>query len=449
MRLRQAKAWLFRLVVLSMAVAGGARAAGTPDIRAVTGVPAGTKVWLQENHDLPLIAMHAVLPAGSARDPAAKAGLAAMAAQMLQNGVVLPPAVQAKLLSAQAVQVTTTVSRDRLEIALKVTPQDAATIFRLLGDALHHPRFTDSAVEDARFAMEQDLAQRRETPGNVARDSLYSLYYGPHPYGHPVGGSTDGLKAIRSADLAAFTAGYWVRGRIFVAFAGDLDSKTAKNLTTLAFGDLPQKPVPNIPPPVFSGAPGLHVMAVPANQPAAVFALPGLRRRAPDMLTAKLTSYILGGHETSRLMKSLRDAHNLTYQVTTQLEARDAAGLSTGMLQASPRDMREALSLVRRNLREFALEGPDSQEFADAKTYLRDSFVLHFASNAGSAAEMAELMADGWQIGDIASYTRRVDQISSRDVRAMAKRLYSSENLTIVVAGPLAKPRHSSNPYRK
>src|SRR6185436_7672092 len=49
-------------------------------------VPKGEMVWYAEDHSLPMIAMVASFPAGSAYDPRGKDGLAAFSASLLDEG---------------------------------------------------------------------------------------------------------------------------------------------------------------------------------------------------------------------------------------------------------------------------------------------------------------------------------------------------------------------------
>src|ERR1700761_1902081 len=45
-----------------------------------------TEVWFAEDHTVPIVALVAAMPAGSAYDPAGKPGLAAFAASLIDEG---------------------------------------------------------------------------------------------------------------------------------------------------------------------------------------------------------------------------------------------------------------------------------------------------------------------------------------------------------------------------
>jgi zinc protease len=410
----------------------------------------GAQVWLVEDHTVPVIAMTASLPAGSAYDPAAKAGLAAMAAYLLEEGAGRFSGDDFHAaLDDRAIQLTVEPGRDSLQVSLKVLSADARDAFRMLGLALSRPHFDYEAITRQRLAMMQDIDRDRADSAAFAWDGFHSFYYGAHAYGHPVGGAKTGVVAITREDLRAFAAGHWVRGGLKVAISGDVTPAEAKALLRSAFAALPARAPAPPAAPAFVGAPGLHVLALNTPQPDAVFALPGLMRRDPDFLAGLIANLILGGGENSRLNRNLRENRGLTYDVSTDLVTYAKSGVMIGEVQTRREDMRSALTIMRETLRKFAIEGPTPQEFTDAKLYLRGSFPLAFTSNEDTARQLVGFMADGLPMDYLPRHARLIDAIGIDDVRRVARRLYSSERITIVVAGSLPAEKRSSNPYRE
>lgn len=435
-----------RLLALLVVVFLGCLPAQAVEVRALSAVK-GAQVWLAEDHTVPVIAMSASLTAGSASDPAVKAGLAAMAAALLEEGAGRFDSARSSL-DDHDIQLTADTDRDRLTVSLKVLPGDAKTAFRLLGLALSQPRFDYEAVTRLRLSMMQAIDLDREDPAATAWDMFHSFYFGPHPYGHALGGAKGSLAAISRDDLLAFVKTHWGRAGLKVAIAGDVSPAQATELVRSAFAALPMGNVAPPPPPPMVGAPGLHVMEMEVAQSDAVFALPGLRRSDKDFLAALVANAILGGTENSRLSRELREKRGLTYDVSTDLVTYAKAGIWAGEVQTEPRDMRNTLAIVRETLRKFALEGPTRQEVADAKSYLSGSFALGFTSNEDIARTLVGFMENGLPIDYMNRHAGLVSAVSYDDVRRVAHRLFASERLTIVVAGKLPKEKRSSNPFR-
>jgi zinc protease len=421
--------------------------ASAASVKALNAVK-GTQVWFAEDHTVPMIALTASLPAGSTYDPSVKAGLAAFAAYLLDEGAGnLDSAAFQTALANRAIQLRVAPGRDFMTVSLTVLSSDAKEAFRLLGLALSRPRFDAEAVSRVRAQMLQSIEEEKGDPGSVAEKSFYSFYFGADAYGHPVNGDSHGLMAIAPNDLRTFARLHWVRGGLRIAIVGDASAAMATALLRSAFGSLPEQAPPPPPAPVRAGAPGLHVVEMDVPQPTAIFALPGLLRRDPDFLTSYVANYVLGGGGfASRLTKEVREKRGLTYDVSTDLVPYRGAGLLLGEVAARKDAMRQAVAVVRETMRKFAADGPTQQELADAKTYLNGSFPLAFASDAGLAAQLNYFQQEGLGIDYLDKRAGLIDAITLGEVRRAARRLCDPAKMTIVVAGSLPEEKGNSSP---
>jgi zinc protease len=421
---------LFLVATLAPASASGVKALGAVK---------GAQVWFAEDHTVPMIALTASLPAGSAYDPSTMAGLAAFAAYLLDEGAGnLDSAAFQAALANRAIQLRVEPGRDSITVSLAVLSPDAREAFRLLGLALSHPRFDADAVSRVRAQILQSIEQENGDPQSVAEKSFYSFYFGAYAYGHPVEGDTSGLMATQPADLRSFARLHWVRGGLRIAIVGDADAATATALLQLAFGSLPAEAPPPPPVPARVGAPGLHVVAMDVPQPTALFALPGLLRSDPDFLTGYVTNYILGGGGfASRLTKEVREKRGLTYDVSTDLVPYRRAGLLLGEVASRKDAVRQTIAVVRDTMRKFAADGPTPQELDDAKTYLNGSFPLAFASDTGLAAQLNTFQQMGLGLDYLDKRAGLIDAITIDDVHRVARRLCDPSKMTIVIAGTL------------
>jgi zinc protease len=425
------------LFVVLFAALAPARASGVKALNAVDGA----QVWFAEDHTVPMVALVASLPAGSAYDPSAKAGLAAFAASLLDEGAGnLDSVAFQTALASRAIRLSVVPGRDSMTVSLSVLSANAKEAFRLLGLALAHPRFDAEAVNRVRAQMLQEIEQDKGEPEAVAENSFYSFYFGANPYGHPINGDARRLAAITPGDLKSFAASHWVRGGLKISVVGDVDATAAASLLKLAFGALPAAAPPPPPAPVHAGAPGLHVVAMDMPQPTAFFALPGLLRSDPDFLTGYVANTILGGAEfASRLTQEVREKRGLTYDVSTDLVPYRGAGLLLGEVAAQKDDVRQALAVVRDTMRKFAADGPTVQELDDAKAYLNESFPLTFASDTGLADQLNTFQQMGLGLDYLDKRADLIDAITIDDVRRVARRLCDPARMTVVVAGTLPK----------
>lgn len=404
----------------------------------------GTDLWFAEDHTLPMVALVAAFPAGSAYDPKGKDGLAEFAGSLLDEGAgKLNSKAFHDALADKAIQLSVDTDRDWTVVKLLTLSANAKDAFRLLGTALAHPRFDADAIARVRAQLLQNLKQQDEDPSQVAGRDFHQVFFGPHPYGHAPEGDGPGLTAISRGDLQGFASGHWVRGGLKIAVAGDVDAAALTALIKSSFGPLSGATPPALPKPSRLGAPGVHVFAMPVPQPNAIFALPGLLRSDPDYLAAYVANYILGGGGfSSRLTAEVREKRGLTYDISTDVPALRKAGLIEGAVATRADAMAQTISAVRETMAKFAAEGPTAQELADAKTYLTGSYPLAFSSNAGIAGQLNAFQRAGMPVDYVARRNSLINAVTLDDVKRVARKWFDPRRLTVVVAGTMTDKKH-------
>jgi zinc protease len=229
---------------------------------------------------------------------------------------------------------------------------------------------------------------------------------------------------------------HWTRGDLRIAVSGDVDPQTLSTLLASAFGRLSTKAPPAPPWPTHVGQPGMQIIAMPVPQPTAVFGMPGLMRHDRDFIPAYVANYILGGGGfSSRLTDEVREKRGLTYDISTALNAYRRAGLIVGDFATKQGSVRNAVSVTRDTLANFAANGPTDKELADAKTFLTGSFGLGFDSNVGIAAELGAFEQGGLSVDYVQKRNGLINAVTIDDVKRVAKRLFDPRNMTVVIGG--------------
>jgi len=92
----------------------------------------GEQVWFEEDHTVPMVAVTVALPAGSVYDPANKAGLAAFAAYMFNEGAGEYSSVAYQAAVANlGMQLSMSPDRDYLVLSFTTLSSHAKEAFRL------------------------------------------------------------------------------------------------------------------------------------------------------------------------------------------------------------------------------------------------------------------------------------------------------------------------------
>jgi zinc protease len=395
------------------------------------------EVWFSEDHTVPIIAFNISLPAGSGYDPASKAGLAAFAAALIDEGAGnMDARAFHGALADHAIQFRAAADRDNLVISVVTLRENAPLAMHLVQMALIHPRFDAEAVTRVRAQMIQAIQQGDSQPPTLARRVFSKDFFNGHAYGHSADGDVKSISGISTEDLRNFARTHWVKAGLQIAVAGDISQPAAQKLLAQTFqpllGALPA-PVPDI---GKLGDPGIHVLEMPVPQPTIMFGLPGIMRADPDYIPGYVANYILGGGGfSSRLTAEVRVKRGLTYGISTSLTAYRKASIMVGSVATRADAVRQTIQVVKDTLADFAATGPTQSELDDAKTFLTGSFPLAFASNAGIAAQLGTFQRQGLDSGYVARRNALIQAVSLDDVKRVSKRLFDPARLTVVVAG--------------
>src|SRR6202012_634414 len=296
--------------------------------------------------------------------------------------------------------------------------------------------FDSEPVTRVRTQVIQSLQQDQVEPQRVAARAFARTFFGDHAYAHPVSGEIDTISSITAADLRNFARTHWTKYGLKVAVAGDITGPALAKLLGQTFLPVSGAQPPSLPNVGRLGAPGVHVVPLPVPQPSVMFGLPGIMRQDPDFIPGYVANYILGGGGfSSRLMDEVRVKRGLTYGIQTQLSSYNRASIMVGSVATRADAVNQTIGVVKDTLATFAANGATQQELDDAKTYLTGSFPIAFASNAGTAAQLATFQRQGLDIGYVARGNGLVQAVTLDDVRKAAKRLFDPARLTVVVAG--------------
>jgi zinc protease len=422
------------LLVGALLLAFPARAAAIQEVVGGSGV----KAWLVEDHTLPIVTLRFAFPGGAALDPPGKAGTAALAASLLDEGAgAYDTIIYHQLLSDLSGELRFSVGHDWLSGSLRMLKRNLKETTELLRLALNEPRFPPDAIERIRADTLASLSRQARNPRSLSGRLWMRDAFEDHPYGANSEGSERSVAAITRADLTGFVAAAFRRNGLLLAAVGDISPDELRGVIDHVFGSLPAGdaavPVAETKP-SDDGALVITRAAVP--QSVVTFGQAGPKRDDPDWYAAYILNDILGGGGfRGRLMKEIRDKRGLAYGVSTSLLPFRHAGLILGSVASANDRVAESVALVRQEWQRMRDEGPTQAELDDAKRYLTGSFPLTLDSTQHIAAVLVQLQQDKLGIDYLDRRAELIGSVDLNQARALAKKLYDPAKLSFAVVG--------------
>ena len=167
----------------------------------------GLRVWSVEHRSLPVLAAMLILPTGSADDPEALPGLAAMTADLLDEGAGGRDGLALhEALARIGAHFDTECASDTTLLGVLSLAANAEAALGLMADIAFRPRFAAEDFDRLRTQRRRRLRQMRDVPSALADRVFVEELFRGHPYGHLPIGTEEALEAVGLDDVRAFHA---------------------------------------------------------------------------------------------------------------------------------------------------------------------------------------------------------------------------------------------------
>ena len=422
----------------------------------------GLRVWTVEQRGLPVLTILFVAPIGSAADPAERPGLAAMTADMLDEGSGDRSALDIEdAFARMGSDLSTEIGPDATVLAFTTLSRFAGRALDLLGDVIVRPRLGGADFERVRDLRINRILQQRDVPSFVAERTFARLVYPDHPYGHLPSGTERALRSMALDEVAAFHECQLSTTRATLILVGDASHREliplvedalgewrgpAVETTNQAGSDASSEPsvgrvpiaAPGDPP-----RPARRVVVVDwpgATQADLRIGHLGASRDTPDYHTLLILNAILGGQFVSRLNMTLREARGYTYGVRSSFDFRRGRGPFVVQLAveagATADAVRETLAEVAaiRGTRPATARELDVARLSLTRGYPRGFETAEQIARAVLQLALYDLAADHFE-----RFVPTVLQKTANDVTAAAEAHLSPDRAVVAIVGDHAR----------
>ena len=403
-------------------------------------------VLLVEKHELPVVNLHVVFPAGRANDGKEMPGLADMTAAMWDEGT---PTRTADEIAAQLGDIGASlgVSADWDSTGLRLfsLKRHLPKALNIMVDVLRHPTFPPQELHRQQVAALGRLAQLRNEPTVLASLAVSQFLYGAdHPYGHPQWGNQAVIKAMKPDDMKEFYESWMRPENATVIAVGDITLAELTASLEPALGDW-KSTAPAAAAPSFSLPERKPTTLILIDKPHAAqsvisVALIGSCRTTPDYFPQSVMNTVFGGQFSSRLNMNLREKKGYTYGARSGWDWRvRAEGLFAATSSVQTNVTAPALAEFLKELNDMAGARPvEAKELDFCKKYVTRGYTAGFETPSHVASQLETLLA--YQLPDAYFNTvvPGIQAVTADDVTRVAKKYLALDRLAIVVVGDRA-----------
>ena len=403
----------------------------------------GLELILLEDARLPRVALGMTLRRGAGSVDPSLAGVAELAAEVMQRGAGERDALAlAKVVEDAGASLSVNSGWDTTSVSLSGLSEDRALFLGILRDVALHPRFDEIEFDKARAEQQAAIVAAQDDPATLVQWQALRALFDGHRYGIPLGGSAETVSEIDVDRVRA----YWVdrfvpRNTIFWA-VGDFSAEELIPEVQRVYGGLPDVPVIPNTPPTPARTPGERRVVIvdkpELNQARIIVAHEGIGRTEPTRIAADIMNDALGGSGfSSRLMKKIRSEEGLTYGVRSGFSMRSQPGpFSISTFTRVPK-VRQVVDLVLEEMQGIRDERPvRPEELTKFRSYNIGRFGLSLETSDAVLSSLVDLEVHDLPQDSLDTYRSRVRAVTLDDVTDAAEIRLHPDRAAIVVLGP-------------
>lgn len=323
---------------------------------------------------------------------------------------------------------------------VKSARQHFNTALDVVSDILLEPLLKKEEIERERGVILQEISMYEDMPQRKVSEHFEELLYGNQPAGWNIAGTPESVRRIARGDIIRYKTRQYVASNAVVVVAGNIDSGMAFRKVEKTFSAMPKgrarasERVTET-----QRSPGVRLVWKKSDQThlllgTRTFSMFDRRRYALAILSG-----ILGGNASSRLFMEIREHLGLAYYVGSVSQQYCANGFFTARAGVPHEALETVVRKIIEIFRDIKARGVSNEELSGIKSHLRGTLALAYETSDEIAFHLGEEALLRKKIILPDEDLRRLERVTTNEVRDVAKEIFRSRTMNLAVVGPHRK----------
>ncbi|HSP88899.1 MAG TPA: pitrilysin family protein, partial [Ignavibacteriaceae bacterium] len=359
-------------------------------------LPNGLTVYLMEQHEVPLIYVSAIFPAGATKD-GLKNGLAALTAESLVFGTENYTKDQIEqIVDFNGSVLNTSASLEYSAVSSYFLKDKQNEFLPLIKEVITNPVFPEDEFEKRKQRWLVELDQEKESPQSVINAYFKKFIYENDPYGNPVSGTKTSVNEININDLKNFYKIYYKPEGSAISVVGDFSIPEMKEKISELFKNWMIEKTKTVTDIVteFPNRDKSRILLVnkdDSHETTFYIGQYGIIRNNPDFTLIQVINTILGGRFTSWLNSALRINSGLSYGAGSYFSSNKNSGTFIISSFTETASTEKAIDLALKVLDSLHTNGLDEETLNSAKNYLKGQFPPDYETSQDLASLLVRM----------------------------------------------------------
>jgi zinc protease len=399
----------------------------------------GMVIFLQEDHELPLIEGSARIRGGSRNEPANKVGLVSIFGAVWRTGGTRTQTGDQldDFLEGRAAKVETRGGPDSTSVSLSCLKGDFDDVFKVFADLLQNPEFRADKLDLAQKRAEDSISRRNDEAGEIAeRESTKLVYGADNPYAREPEYAT--VAAVTRQDLIDWHRTYVHPNNVTLGIVGDFDAAAMEAKLRAAFeawpkgAELPKDDIQYHP-----AKPGYYLIPKEdVNQSSIQMVTLGTTRKNPDFYAITVFNEAFGGGFSSRLFNDIRTKRGLAYSVGGGIGSNFGhPGVEEFAMGTKSQSTIEAIQALDEDIDDLAKKPITDEEIKHAKDAILNAFIFSLDSPDKVLSERLTYEFYGYPSDWLDKFPAEIQKVTAADVNRVASKYVHRDQLAVLVVG--------------
>ena len=320
----------------------------------------------------------------------------------------------------------------------KVVDEHLPVAIDILSDILLHSKFDPLEMEKERKVILEEIKGVEDTPDDYIHELFTNTVWAGNSLGRPILGTRDTIKALKHKDIVSYIDNYYSPKEIVISVAGNFEHARLIELLNASFGKLSRGGIAKKEvTPVFTQA--IAVRKKQLEQVQICIGCKGMQYTHEDRFVISALNTVMGNSMSSRLFQEIREQNALAYSIYSYVTSYRDTGLLTVYAGADPSNALEVVRLVIKEFRKIKDEGITPAEETRVRNQIKGSLVLSLESSTSHMSRLARQEIYFGKYLSMDDIIKGVEKVTAEQVQRLAGQLFTRENISLTILGPLSK----------
>ncbi len=312
----------------------------------------------------------------------------------------------------------------------------------VLADMTQNATFPEAEVKTQQGVIHNEMNLGDDDPDRELSELFYKTAFRVHPVRFPIIGYPESFDRITRDDIVSYYKSHYTPENSVLSIAGDVKAPTVFAAVEKAFGGWERRTAntPALPNEPMQSSPRRAVIEKDVQLGYLQMGWHTIPLQHPDLYALDTLAEILGGSQSSRLVRAIRENQNLVSSIGAFSSTPNYdAGMFAIRATMPAANLRKAEPAILAEVERVKREGVTPDELARAKKSVKAAFIF---GSQGVENQAEQVAYDELGTGD-PTYSRRyvakISAVTAEQVQAAAQKYLLKDGLTTAIVQPRSK----------